>query len=323
MPEAAPVTTAILSSSCSLLSLLTSGLRAASRARNSDDLAPRLRVVVQRARLGDLFGVAVALRVALAAAMQRLLAASAAFGHRGERAASARVHAASSSRGRAHCTRPSCCACAPSIDLGAEDQALGHARAAQPRQPLRAAGAGQQAQRRLRAGPAGPRAPRRAGRRPAPVRARRRAPRRRSRPASTSGAASRRAYSRCMPRTTSVIASGPLRRREAGCDQRQVGAGAERRADRCAGAAPRRRRRRSRCSSTASQRGDQRVVERVDRRARQRRDQHAADAFGWTPVVAHRRHPSVRCSSCSLRRSSLPVGVRGKASTACSQRGRW
>ena len=46
--------------------------------------------------------------------------------------------------------------------------------------------------------------------------------------------------------------------------------------------------------------------------------------LGRTPVRGHvHAHSSARCSSCSLRRSSLPVGVRGSASTACSQRGRW
>jgi hypothetical protein len=110
-----------------------------------------------------------------------------------------------------------------------------------------------------------------------------------------------------------------LRRGDARADQRQVGTGAER-LQRAAQMQHRQRRVGLGQVEHGVEFGEQPVVDGVDRRARERDHQRGADALGGDHGRVH-VHPS-NCSA-SLRRSSLPVAVRGSAATGCSQAGRW
>ena len=82
--------------------------------------------------------------------MQALLAASAAAGRSAMRLAISDARAGSSARGTDQCTTPSAAAVAPSSTSAPRISRLGERRTAQPRQPLRAAGAGDQAEPRFR-----------------------------------------------------------------------------------------------------------------------------------------------------------------------------
>ena len=197
------------------------------------------------------------------------------------------------------------------MSFGTEDQALGHARAAQPGQPLRAARAGQQAERRLGQAESARPSRRRAGRRPAPARARRPARRRRSRPASPAAPLRAVRTGAAFRAPRSVISSGPCGvAKQARINARSAPAQNTRWSLRmCSSATPSSAiTRSSTACSCAISVSSSALTGARDKVATSTRPIRSVSDDG-----AHAAHASARCSSCSLRRSSLPVGVRGSA----------
>ena len=137
----------------------------------------------------------------------------------------------------------------------------------------------------------------------------------------TSGAVSSRAASRCRRAHQLQHPFQPVRRRDALAHQRQVGAGAEHPA-RAAQVQHRHFGVGAGGLDSRFDRVDQRFVERVDRRARQREREHARAAGRLHQGCAARARlmtgapRPAGASRRSLRRSSLPVGVRGSAAIA-------